>query len=175
MRSPAYFDTSVLIEATAKNGKVDEVRALLRELRSDKVRIYTSIITVQEASVLAFRHGGDGMDLHGEISNLARIVGVTRDIAVEAARMEAQIRDHCKENPEESESKQRRRWDCFHLASAVVLGCRHFYTTDRHFATRKSQLGLTSLTILKPISRVPTLPFSATPKSTKKVIETEIR
>lgn len=171
MSSPAYIDTSVIINATSKDGNLTELRSLMHELQGDKVRIYTSIVTVQETSVAAFRKGGNGKDTHDVIALLARIVGITRDIAVEAARLEAAIRDFHKETPEESEQKQRRRWDCIHLASAIVLGCRHFYTTDKAFATRQRQLQLTSLQVLAPKARKPTLPFSV-PRSTNPVTST---
>jgi predicted nucleic acid-binding protein len=51
-----YFDTSVFIELANKKSPIaKELKGLLKELIEKKVRIYTSIITVQEMSVALYR------------------------------------------------------------------------------------------------------------------------
>ena len=53
-----YFGTSLFIEmANKKSAIAKDLKALLKELAEEKVRIYTSIITVQEMSVAVYRRG----------------------------------------------------------------------------------------------------------------------
>jgi hypothetical protein len=50
----------------------------------------------------------------------------------------------------EPSRKSRRRWDCFHLATAHYLGCEYFYTTDEKLSKRPKQLGLKSIKAYSP-------------------------
>jgi predicted nucleic acid-binding protein len=162
MAAPVYFDTSVFIDMFAKKSKhTDAIRELLQELKQNKVRIYTSILTVQEISVLSFRRGTVVKDNHAEIAKLARIWGLDKEIALTAAKREAEIRDLNHENSGESEMKQKRRWDCIHIATAQVLQCSHLYTTDTRLMKRKRQLSLDGIDILEPNATSPLLQFPA--------------
>src|ERR1700750_2481193 len=88
---PVYFDTSVFLAVLAKQPEAVQVRALLSELRADKVKIYTSILTVQEVSVSSFMNGGMFVDAHTKLSKLSRIKAVTREVALTAAKFEAAV------------------------------------------------------------------------------------
>src|SRR5688572_27747785 len=130
--APVYFDTSVFLAVFAAQPQATQVRGLLSELRADKVRIYTSILTVQEVSVSSFFNGGVFSDFHTKMSRLARIKSVTKEIALTAAKYEAAIIDAAKKGkplPEQEKAidNRRRKFDCFHLATAVALGCQKFY------------------------------------------------
>lgn len=154
MAQPIYFDTSVFLEIGARKSKhARNIRDLLKELKTEKARIYTSIITVQEVSVLSYRHGQLAKDDYGKINEFARITGVTKDIALTAAKREAEIIDKAKKSTAPGngiEDNRRRKWDCFHIATAQHLGCSVLYTTDEKLVKRQKQLGLTDIRILPP-------------------------
>lgn len=152
---PVYFDTSVFISIFTGDSSSAAVKELLRELNRDKTRIYTSIITVQEVSVQPYRKGTPVEDRFEKVDKLARIEGVTKEIALTAAKYEAHIKDQTQ--TADQEDNKRRKWDCFHLATAVVLKCRVFYTLDNGQLKRKSQFALSGLEFLKPQPVEPTL------------------
>lgn len=128
MADPVYFDSSVFLAIFMGEASGPSIKELLRELRRDKVRIYTSIVTIQEVSVQTFRKRASAADNYTKVNKLARIHGVTKEIALTAAKLEAQILDETK--PKDREENRRRKWDCFHLATAMELGCRTFYGLD---------------------------------------------
>ncbi|MBZ5514814.1 MAG: type II toxin-antitoxin system VapC family toxin [Acidobacteriia bacterium] len=163
MALPIYFDTSVFLEIGAKRSKhAKNIKELLKELKAEKARIYTSILTVQEVSVLSYRRGQLARDDYGKISQFARIVGVTKDIALTAAKREAEIKDDAKASTgNDIEDNRRRKWDCFHIATAQHLGCPVLYTTDEKLMRRHGQLGLTDIRILAPRPAHPSLDFTA--------------
>lgn len=132
MSRPVYFDTSVFLDIFAKTSPHKAaIFSLLQELQDRKITIYTSILTVEEASVLTYRRGQVAHDNHRAINRLARIWGIHRTIALTTAKHEAHLRDLFKEkNNQAEERKHRRRWDCFHIATAQARECTHLYTTD---------------------------------------------
>ena len=78
----------------AKRSKhAKNIKALMAELKAEKARIYTSIVTVQEVSVAAFRRGTPAKDTYGAISQIARIYEITKEIALTAAKREAELKD----------------------------------------------------------------------------------
>jgi len=160
MPRPVYFDTSVFLEIGAKRSKHSKnIRALLKELKMDKVRIYTSILTIQEVSVLSYRRGALARDDYGKVSAFARIAGISKDIALTAAKREAEIKDDAKKDMEDN---RRRKWDCFHIATAQQLNCSTLYTTDNKLLNRRKQLGIVDIRFSVPISiGTPELDFSA--------------
>lgn len=160
MPRPVYFDTSVFLDIFAKTSPNKQaIFSLLSELNENKVMIYTSILTVEEASVLTYRRGFVVNDNHALINKMARIWGIDRQIALTTAKHEADIRDMFKEKNDEAEMKQRRRWDCFHIATAQVRECSHLYTTDPGMMKRKTQLSIPDLEIIFPKPNAPTLNF----------------
>ena len=147
--TPAYFDTSVFLEIFTGSEAAPGIRALLREMKRDKVRIYTSIITVQEVSVLSFRAGRPFDDNHAKVNRMARIQTITREIALTAAKLEAQMIDL---TPQKDQIENRRRkWDCFHVATAMALGCSALYTTDRGMMAKQSRLKIHGIRFLEPL------------------------
>lgn len=163
--APVYFDTSVFLAVLARQPQAAQVRDLLAELRADKIRIYTSILSVQEVSVSSFTHGGVFGDYHSKMARLARVKGVTREIALTAAKFEAEVIGAAKKGAPRQEHERiadnrRRKFDCFHIATAVALGCVKFYAFDEKFASRCQMLGV-SLQVLEPTPARPGLPFSA--------------
>jgi predicted nucleic acid-binding protein len=169
----AYLDTSVFLEIGARRSKVaKEIKALLAELTEDRVRIYTSIITVQEMSVASYRKGGINKDTYGDIQSLARIYGVTKEVALTAAHREAELRDNADsqlaardpKKPETEDERlericenRKRRWDCFHIATAQVIGCSVMYSTDTKLQRRFSQLNIRDLKIVAPKPTEPSI------------------
>lgn len=143
----AYFDTSVFLAIFNKEPSGPDIKALLRELRADRVRIYTSIISVQEVSVLSFRKEGVGNDNYVKLGKLARIETITRDIALGAARIEAQLIDSVSKDQEDN---KRRKWDCFHIATAIQLNCGTLYAEDHKLLKRKEQLSIPGIEFLLP-------------------------
>ncbi|MFY9561962.1 MAG: PIN domain-containing protein [Terriglobales bacterium] len=165
-RRKVYFDTSIFLEMGTKKSKhAKNINSLLSDLNADKARVYTSILTVQEFSVAAYRKGAPGRDTYGDIHPLARIYGLTKDIALTAAKHEAGLRDITAESeaqrdprkPETEEQKlericenRRRKWDCFHLATAQLIGCVEMYSTDENLRKRPGQLGIKNLRVIGP-------------------------
>ncbi len=149
MSASAYFDSSVFLDIFSDAPTAPGIRALVRELRRDKIRIYTSIITIQEVSVLPFRAGKIYDDNHGKINRLSRIQTITREIALTAAKIEAQILDL---TPTRDQVENRRRkWDCFHIATAMQLGCSRLYTTDSKMRARQASLSILGIAFLEPL------------------------
>lgn len=155
--SACYFDTSIFLAILNGEPTAAGIRSLLRELKHDKVRIYTSIITVQEASVQAFRAGGRADDLHAQIAKLARIHTITREISITSARLEAEILQRMRPADISEEERigqnRRRKWDCFHIATALELNCRHLYALDDKMLKRKNHLDVPFLEFLLPTPR----------------------
>lgn len=173
MSKPVYFDTSIFIEIGTKySRRGKELRELLQDLKERRIRIYTSILTVQELSVAAHRKGAIARDVMGDIRSLARVYSVTKEIAITAAKREAELKDLAAEEANKRDknkplSKQeeidricdnrRRKWDCFHIATAQVLGCATLYTTDNQLQKRPGQLGIQNLEIIQPPKALKTI------------------
>jgi predicted nucleic acid-binding protein len=152
-----YFDTSVFISIfKPEKERAAEVRALLRELRRQHVRIHTSIITVQEASVVAYKRGTIPRDYHSKVGRLADIHTIDRQIAVTAAKHEAALVETLK--PAE-QNKPRRKWDCFHIATAQCLGCTTLYAWDDPMLARQGQLKIAGMSFAEPRPTINDLPF----------------
>lgn len=147
---PVYFDTSVFLTIFMGESTASQIRGLLTELKRDKVKIYTSIISVQEVSVRSFQKGTVAEDNYSKIYKLARIEGVTKEIALTAAKYEAHILDQTQAKDKDKEGNRRRKWDCFHLATAVVLNCSTFYSADEKQLKRKDQFGIHGIKFLRP-------------------------
>lgn len=159
MSRPVYFETSVFLEIGSKRSKhAKHIRALLKELKAQRVRIYTSVITVQEVSVLSYRRGKLARDDYGRISEFARIYGVTKDIALTAAKREAEIKDNG--GISDQDDNRRRKWDCFHIATAQQLNCEAFYTTDQKLLKRQKQLHIEGINFSLPIPKTGELDFT---------------
>jgi predicted nucleic acid-binding protein len=145
----AYFDTNVFMDIFLGSDAAPGIRALLRELKHDKVRIYTSIITVQEVSVLSFRAGRPFDDNHAKVNKMDRIQTITREIALTAAKLEAQMIDL---TPQKDQIENRRRkWDCFHIATAIALGCSVLYTTDQGMLAKQARLSIRGIRFMEPL------------------------
>jgi predicted nucleic acid-binding protein len=159
---PVYFDTSIFLEIGARGSKhAKNIRALLKDLKAEKARIYTSVITIQEVSVLSYRRGKLARDDYGKVSAFARIVGIGKDIALTAAKREAEIKDDAKSDVEDN---RRRKWDCFHIATAQQHNCSTLYTTDNKLLKRQKQLGIVDVKFSLPVPiGTPELDFSAKP------------
>ena len=157
-----YFDSSVFIAILAGEESAKDVKLLLRELKRTKIRVITSIITIQEVSVTSYKKGTPAKDHHAAVNKLARIEGIDRDIALTAAKFEAQILDAGKK-PTKSEietDNKRRKWDCFHMATAVVKGCDALYSMDDGMLKRKEQFAIPGIAFLYPRPKGLLLPFA---------------
>jgi predicted nucleic acid-binding protein len=160
---PVYFDTSVFTAIFKGEANAPKIKELLIELKREKVRIYTSIITVQEVSVEPYRRGTLVEDRFEKVDKIARIEGVTKEISLTAAKFEAHIKDDT--SAPDSEENKRRKWDCFHIATAMALKCSVLYTTDKGQMKRKAQFNITGMDFQAPEPSKPTL-FSGTANET---------
>jgi|GEM_PF-3116771 len=161
-----YFDTSIFIEMGKRNSKYKRrLKTLLQDLSERRIRIYTSVVTVQEVSVAAHRKGAIPRDTIADVKDLARIYTVTKEVALTAAKREAELKDiseaeESKRDPSKPPTEQqkidracenrRRKWDCFHIATAQKLGCDTLYSTDGGMLKRKRQMNLKDLDIIEP-------------------------
>ena len=166
MSDPVYFDSSVFLAIFMGEATGPQIKELLKELKRDKIKIYTSIVTIQEVSVSTFRKGAVAADNYTKVNKLARIHGITKEIALTAAKLEANVLDEMK--AKHREENQRRKWDCFHLATAMELGCRTFYGLDDKQLNRGRRL-CSGMGMSKPIPRgsLP-LPLFPEPESESK-------
>lgn len=116
-------------------------------------------------SVSSFMHGGVVTDNHTKVAKLARIKGITKEIALTAAKYEAAVIHQAKKTASKSEKERiednrRRKFDCFRLATAVALDCSVFYAFDDKFAGKCATCGI-GLLVLPPEPKRPPLPFAA--------------
>lgn len=160
MTRPVYFDSSVFLAIFMGDASAVKIRELLTELKKDKVRIYTSIVTIQEVSVLSYRKGTKAEDNYAKVDKLARIEGVTKEVALTAAKLEANIIDQTQKK--DREDNKRRKWDCFHIATAMTLGCGTFYSCDEKQLKRKEHFNIAGMLFMRPEPSKPPLPFPAT-------------
>jgi predicted nucleic acid-binding protein len=168
-----YLDTSIFLELGTKRSRHKaKIRQLLSELQKEKIRIYTSMVTVQEVAVATFRAGTVAKDPFGDINAIARVYGITKEVALTAAKYEAKLKDLAdeearKRDPKKLETEEqklericqnrRRKWDCFHIATAQQLDCQELYTTDGDMRKRPEQLGIRSFKALAPCESVRTI------------------
>ena len=147
-----YFDTSIFLAIFNGESAARDIGQLLRELKKERTRIYTSIVTVQEVSVAAYRHGGSGDDNHTKVSKLARVAGITKDVALTAAKLEAHLTDlgHSSRDREQAKENRRRKWDCFHVATALDRNCDILYALDEKMLNKKQHLDVGRMQLLKP-------------------------
>ena len=123
------------------------------------------MITVQEVAVASYKKGTVARDTYGDINNIARVYGITKEVALTAAKNEATLRDLADQDaatrdprkPETEAQKlekicrnRRRKWDCFHIAAAQHIGCQEFYTTDADLLKCPDRLGIRSLRAMPP-------------------------
>jgi predicted nucleic acid-binding protein len=151
----AYFDTSVFLAILNGEDAGAGIRALLRELKRDKVRIYTSILTVQEVSVQSFQAGQSYDDNHAKVNKIARVYSITREIALTSAKLEASMKDRMKKLDLTEEQRigqnRRRKWDCFHIATAMCLECTSLYSLDEGMLCRREQFSISAIQFQKPM------------------------
>ena len=146
-----YFDSSVFLSVLNGDSSAQQIRFLLADLQKEKTKICTSIITIQEVSVGCYRLGSIAADNHGYVKKLARIEGVTRDVALTAAKLEARIIDDFKGKATEKQlDNKRRKWDCFHIATAQCLKCASLYTLDLAMLNRQSRLEIKGIKFSLP-------------------------
>ena len=137
------------------NGK-DEgglILALLKELKRRRVRSHTSIITIEEISVEHFRKGRMATENYSKVHKFAKIEGITKEVALTTAKLEAALLDsaHTLNDEQKAKENKRRRWDLFHVATALSLQCSALYCSDDDFVSRQERLGIKGMSFLKPV------------------------
>ncbi len=159
MSDLAYFDSSVFLAIFNGESTATNIKALLRELRQGGCRLCTSIITIQEVSVLSFRAGGTQTDNYAKVDRLARIHGLTRDIALLAAQLEAEMLDRYKvtNKSDKADHNRRRKMDCLHIATAVQMKCHWLYSLDPKMLANAKLVSRISLKFSEPIPQNPGL------------------
>lgn len=157
-----YFDTSVFISIfRPEKDRAAQVRDLLKELKRDNLKIHTSIISVQESSVVAYKRGTIPRDYHAKISRIANIHTIDKEIATTAAKHEAYLVENL---PAKEQVKPRRKWDCFHIATAQSLGCAVLYAWDKPLLARKDQLKISDMRFDEPVPAAPEMRFGKAKK-----------
>ena len=152
-----YFDSALFLAIFNGEPNGPYIKALLTELKRAHTKVHTSIITVQEISVLSFKSGTLVTDNHSKITKLARIQGMSKEVALTAAKLEAQMIDSAHSDPNPSDSKERelenkrRKWDCFHIATALELRCRTFYTADKRLLSLGERLKIKTMRFSEPV------------------------
>jgi predicted nucleic acid-binding protein len=154
-----YIDSSVFLAIFNGEGTGPEIQELLRELKREKIKIITSIITVQEVSVASYRTAEIATDNHARVHKFAQIQAVTRDVALTAAKIEACVLDRSKSSTaeEKREDNKRRKWDCFHIATAQCEHCDKLYSLDPGMLNRQKLLGITKMQFMEPKASMPPL------------------
>jgi predicted nucleic acid-binding protein len=154
-----YFDSATFLSILNGEPTGPQIKALLSELKKGHCKVHTSIITVQEISVVSFKSGTLVTDNHSKISKLARIQGMSREVALTAAKLEAHMINSAPVDPKErQEENKRRKWDCFHVATALELHCSTFYTADKRLLAFGERLGIRTMRFSEPIPS--TLPLN---------------
>jgi len=149
----AYFDSSIFLAIFNGEPSGTAIKQLLRELRRNKNRVCTSIITVEEVSVASYLGGTGSGDNYAKVERLARIHGITMGISLRAAELEAQLikRAQSMSKEERKTLSQRRKWDCFHIATAIEMRCRWLYSLDPGMLNCKGLIaGTHSITFSEP-------------------------
>jgi predicted nucleic acid-binding protein len=119
--------------------------------KKKKVRIVTSIITIQEVSVSTFQRGKPVKDNHAVVGKLARILSIDKETALTAAKYEAHALDDFKGNDaQKAADNKRRKMDCFHIACAVVNESGTLYSLDSGMLNRQQQFRLPGIAFLRP-------------------------
>ena len=88
---------------------------------------------------------------------MARIYGITKEIALTAAKIEAQIIDRAAKEGNQEPISKRRKWDCFHIATAMDLGCRNLYTLDEGMLSCETLVKGSGLSFSAPRPKSPSL------------------
>ena len=152
MTSAVYFDSSVFLRVFTGNDPDGHILELLKELKKKKVKVHTSIITIEEVSVEHFRKGKMTTDNYSKIHKFAHVEGITPEIALTTAKFEAFLLDSAAtlDDGQKAKENKRRRWDIFHVATALSLKCSVFYCSDDDFRNMQKRLGVTSMNFLEP-------------------------
>jgi predicted nucleic acid-binding protein len=151
-----YFDSSIFLAVLGLESSAGEIRNLLAELSQSRTKIYTSIITVAECCVGSIKADGDPNRALELIYEIAKVQSVTESIAVATARIEAQMIKSTATLKKDVIARRGRRWDCFHMATALEMQCSVLYSTDNHFGSIASYADL-KIQCKKPEARNPGL------------------
>lgn len=110
---------------------------------------------MQEVSVQSFQSGQSFDDNHAKVNKLARVYTITREIALTCAKLEAAMKDRMKNSQLTEEERigqnRRRKWDCFHIATAMCLECSSLYSLDAGMLIRRQQFSIGNIQFLKPL------------------------
>ncbi len=158
-----YFDSSVFLAIIGGAPQAENIRLLVSELKRRKVRIITSIITVQEVSVSTFRRGVPALDNYAVINKMARILSIDKDIALTAAKYEAHALDSFPSSnaADKAQENKRRKIDCFHIACAVVNEASTVYSLDKGMIKKGQGFRLPGIAFLEPEPTEPMLDLRA--------------
>jgi predicted nucleic acid-binding protein len=153
-----YIDSSCFLAIFNGEPKAAEVKALFRELRRERSRICTSIITIQEISVASFLFGQSKVDNYLKVDNFARIHGITKEIALTAARLEAEMLKRTQSKEQKAQTSPRRKMDCFDIATALETRCRCLYSLDERMLKCKGLIPENyALNFSQPVPKAPEL------------------
>ena len=155
-----YFDTGVFLAILKDEPAASEIRQLLIELQLSRTRIYTSILTLTECSIASLRTEADASKAVELVHGLSKVLSITEEVALSAAALEARLLGPIESTRTTSQhsvvERRRRRWDCFHLATALEQGCSSIYALDGDYGKLIAALDL-GLQYSLPVPRNPSL------------------
>lgn len=152
-----YFDSTLFIAILAQEEpRATNVKSLLAELSRSRTAIYTSILSIAECSVSLMRVGGDATKALELIHDIAKVQSITEEIALATARLEAQLIQLCPPGERTAGKRRHRRWDCFHMATALDVKCAELYSFDQDYSSMSATCSL-AIACPEPIAKNPTL------------------
>ncbi len=107
-------------------------------------------MTIQEVSVVSYQFGTVATDNHARVHKIARIESVTKDVALTAAKVEAQVISGYQSPAEKANDSKRRKFDCFHIATAMNMACKVLYSGDVEMRGRQQRLRVKEVEFLEP-------------------------
>lgn len=140
------LDSSVflaILKADPSEQYAGSIQGLFAELSQSRTIVQTSILTIQECSVSFALNHSDPRKALDLIDSIARVQSITEEIALASASLEARMRSHATDRGASiPEDNRRRKWDCFHLATALEFKCHTLYAIDSHLSRIVANLSL---------------------------------
>lgn len=149
-----YADSNVWIAILQGEPLAGDVRTYFHELRKSRHALITSILSLTETSVRAYklRQPAKAEEYAQRINRIAQVVQITPEIAKTAAMLEAKYGVS-----DSGFGPKIGRWDALHLATAIVYRCSRFLTFDEDLLRTDFSSEPYVPNLLKPVPQQGTL------------------